>query len=160
MRALGIDPGLATTGLGLVDQSATRMLTAIDWCVIETKAGLAMPDRLAELAADLRSFISEHKPDVIVIEKLYFATNKRTAIDVAQARGVILFTAHSFGIPIIAPTPLQLKSAITGDGKADKKQMQDMMMRMLKLKERPQPDDAADGLALALYGLSHTTEVR
>ncbi len=155
MRALGIDPGLATTGLGLVDQSSKRVVSALDWCVIETQAGLPMPDRLAELAADLRSFISEHKPDVIAIEKLFFATNKRTAIDVAQARGVIVLTAHSFGIPLLEPTPLQLKSAITGDGKADKKQMQDMVMRILKLKERPQPDDAADGLALALYGLSH-----
>ena len=90
-----------------------------------------------------------------LVERLFFAINKKTALDVAQARGVILFSVSEVGIPILEPTPLQLKSGITGDGTADKRQVQDMLVRMLNLPETPKPDDAADALALAVYGALH-----
>lgn len=152
MRILGIDPGLATVGLGLVDTADRRTCTAADWLVISTPAGLPLAQRLEEISSDLAQYIREHKPDLAVIEKLFFATNQKTAIDVAQARGAIMLTVQQCGVPIIEATPLELKLAIAGDGKADKRQMQDMVMRLLKLQDIPQPDDAADGLALALFG--------
>lgn len=152
LRILGIDPGMTRTGLGLIDAPEKGTPIAIEWLTIETPAGLPMPERLRELAADLATYLNDTKPDLAVVEKLFFATNKRTAIDVSQARGVIIAALSTHGIPIIEATPLQLKTTITGDGRADKKQMQAMVQRILKLKEIPTPADAADGLALALYG--------
>ena len=147
MKVLGIDPGFATVGIGIVESDP---LTVIDWCTIETDKGLLFPERLSEIAEDLSQIIREHKPDLAVIEKLYFQTNQKTAIDVAQARGVILLTVEQAGVPVLEPTPLELKSAITGDGRADKRQMQDMLKRMLGV-DCPS-DDAADALGLAVYG--------
>lgn len=152
MLVIGIDPGLATTGIGLIECDSARRCKALDWLVISTKAGIDTPQRLMEIAHDLAQFIADTKPEIAVIEKIFFATNKKTAIDVSQARGVILLTAQKAGLRILEPTPLQLKTTIAGDGKADKRQMQDMVQRTLKLAELPQPDDAADALALALYG--------
>ena len=152
MRILGIDPGLATVGIGLVERSARKQVTVLDWLAITTPAGLCLPERLAELSRDLEAFLKAEKPDLVVIEKLYFATNKQTAMDVAQARGAIVLTVAKQGIAIVEPTPLQMKLCVTSDGHADKRQVQDMVMRTLKLTERPTPDDAADALALALYG--------
>ena len=107
---------------------------------------------LRELGNDLRAFLKEAKPDIAIVEELFFATNKQTAMRTAAARGVILYLLADAAVPIITATPLQLKMAITGDGKADKKQMQTMVQRILKLKELPTPADAADALGLALYG--------
>lgn len=152
MRILGIDPGLATIGLGTIDSSGAGDLQSPDWLIISTKAGLPMADRLCEIQKDLGQFLQETKPDLCVIEKLFFATNARTALDVAHARGVIVLTVAQHGIPMIEATPLQLKSGITGDGKADKLQVQTMLKHMLQLHEIPKPDDAADALALAVYG--------
>ncbi len=152
MRILGVDPGLTTAGLGLVLASKKHGPTAIEWLTIETKTGAETADRLAELAKDFDAYLSSATPDLAVVEKIFFATNKQTAIDVAQARGVILATLAEHGIPVIEITPLQLKSAIAGDGRADKKQVQSMVMRTLKLSTAPTPADAADALALALYG--------
>ncbi len=152
MRILGIDPGLATIGIGLIETQEGMQIKALDWLVIKTPAGLPLPQRLEELSDDLQSLIKDSAPDLAVIERIFFATNRQTAIDVAQARGVILLTVGKVGIPIIEPTPLQLKMAVAGDGQADKRQVQDMVMRILKLDVRPSPDDAADALALALYG--------
>lgn len=152
MRILGIDPGLATIGVGLVERDARRSVRALDWLAITTPAGLALAERLKELSTDLATYLAQAKPDLAVVERLFFATNKQTAIDVAQARGVILATLALQGIPILEPTPLQMKLCITGDGRADKRQVQDMVVRTLALDERPTPDDAADALALALYG--------
>ncbi|MSR68061.1 crossover junction endodeoxyribonuclease RuvC [Candidatus Peribacteria bacterium] len=152
MRILGVDPGMTRTGLGLIETTKSGNVQAIEWLTIETPAGLPLPERLSELAADLKQYLDETKPDLAVVEKLFFATNKRTAMDVSHARGVIMATLSSHGIDILEATPLQLKTAITGDGRADKKQMQSMVKRTLKLKEIPTPVDAADGLALALYG--------
>jgi len=158
MIILGIDPGLATVGIGIIEARDQQNIRAVDWCTIRTKPGVPAAQRLCEIAGNLRTIIAEHKPDLAVVEKIFFATNEKTAIDVAQARGVILQTVSAASIPVLEPTPLQLKSAITGDGKADKKQLQDMLARILHLDEAPQPDDAADALGLAVYGA--LTEVR
>ncbi len=152
MRILGIDPGLATIGLGLIEASSSQTMEAIEWLTIETPSGLAFPDRLLEIQKDLTAFLDEAKPELCVIERLFFETNVKTALDVAHARGVIVVTVAARGIPIIDPTPLQLKLAITGDGKADKLQMQTMIKHLFKLTEIPKPADAADALALAAYG--------
>lgn len=143
---------MTRTGLGLIDVQKNGTPTTIEWLTIETAAGLPMPLRLSELAEDLESYVRETKPDLAVVEKLFFMTNKKTAMDVSQARGVILSVLSAEGIGVMEATPLQLKTTITGDGRADKKQMQAMVKRILKLKEIPTPADAADGLALALYG--------
>lgn len=152
MRILGIDPGLAIIGLGTIESSGPTQLTNPDWLTITTKAGLSLPERLCEIHKDLGQFLDEFKPELCVIEKLFFATNARTALDVAHARGVIVLTVAQRGIPLLEATPLQLKSGITGDGKADKLQMQTMLKHMLGLGEIPRPDDAADALGLAVYG--------
>ena len=152
MKIIGIDPGLATVGLGIIVADSPHDMHSPDWLTIQTKAGLPLPDRLAEIKDDLSAFLAETKPDLAVVEKLFFSVNEKTALDVAHARGTILLTLAEAKIPIIEPTPMQLKSCITGDGGADKRQMQDMLVMMLKLDEIPQPDDAADALGLAVYG--------
>ena len=152
MRILGIDPGLATIGLGLVEAASSHDIRVLDWLTIETAAGSGVPERLEELSTNLHEFLEDAEPDIAVVERLFFQTNVKTAMDVAQARGVILLALAEHDIPVIEPSPLQLKSAIAGDGRADKKQMQKMLVTILKLQEIPQPDDAADALALAVYG--------
>ena len=152
MKILGIDPGLATVGVGIVVRLPDTSLQVVDFCTIETAKGLSLSQRLLEIGDDLADVLREHKPDLAVIEKIYFAANQKTAIDVAQARGVILVTVEETGIPIVEPTPLQLKTAITGDGQADKKQMQTMLARMLRLELEGVPDDAVDALGLAVFG--------
>ena len=121
---------------------------------ITTGSPLPFPERICEICADLKKVIDEFRPELAVMERIFFAANKRTAFDVAQARGALLLTLKAAGLTLMEPTPLQLKSSITGDGRADKRQMQDMIMRILKLTERPSPDDASDALALAIYGAS------
>ncbi len=152
MRILGIDPGLATVGLGYVDCTSPHDIRAGEWLTIETAPTLTLAERLEEIADDLEKYIKQIKPDLAVVEKLFFATNQKTALDVAHARGVILLTLGKAGLSVVEPTPLQLKSAITGDGGADKRQVQDMLKMMLKLPSIPTPDDAADALGLAVYG--------
>lgn len=152
MRILGIDPGLATVGLGLIDAPTRDHLKVVEWLTITTEAGLPFSTRLLEIKNDLSAYLEETKPDLAVIEKIYFQKNTKTAIDVSQARGVILTTLASHAISILEPTPSQLKTSITGDGRADKIQMQQMVQQMLNLQEIPKPDDAADALALAVYG--------
>ncbi|MBM3231281.1 crossover junction endodeoxyribonuclease RuvC [Candidatus Peregrinibacteria bacterium] len=152
MRILGVDPGLATVGLGLVERESARSVRAIEWLTIETDAGMAPAERLRIIADDLEEYIKETSPDLAVVEKLFFSVNVKTALDVAQARGVILSVIARHGIPCLEPTPPELKSCITGDGNADKAQIQRMLMGMFNLKEPPSPDDAADALALAAFG--------
>lgn len=152
MRILGIDPGLATVGIGLIEAESGQRFRALDWLTITTPPGLTLAERLNEIHKDLTDFITESQPEIAVVEKLYFSTNKKTALDVAQARGVILQTVQQHAIPIIEPTPPELKSCITGDGNADKRQIQDMLLHLLNLTEIPKPDDAADALALAVFG--------
>ncbi len=151
MRIIGIDPGLATVGIGLVANAGPQP-KAIEWLTIETKASVPMPERLLELQQDLDQYLKETQPELAVIEKLYFSVNEKTALDVAQARGVLVATVAKHGIQIIEPTPPELKSCITGDGSADKRQMQEMVKIIFGLNEIPRPDDAADALALAAFG--------
>lgn len=153
MRVLGIDPGLAIVGLGLLDAPTRDTPKAIEWLTIETKAGLSLQERLLEIDKDLAEYLDAVKPDLVVIEKLFFAKNETTAIDVAHARGVLLSAVARRNIPLITPSPSEMKLAVTGDGSADKLQVQTMLLHALKLAEIPRPDDAADALALALFGV-------
>ncbi len=152
MKILGIDPGFATIGLGVIESVNSQTSALVDYCCITTPSTMQFEDRLQEISSDLLQYVKQHQPELCVIEELFFTTNKTTAINVAQARGVILHTVHSQNIPIIGAAPRGLKTALTGDGNADKKQMQEMIKMILSLDEIPKPDDAADALGLAIYG--------
>ena len=149
MRILGIDPGYATIGFGLIeaDRAQAHMVT---YGAITTPAGLPLSRRLYQIGTDMEELISQTKPDVIAIEELFFNTNITTGIAVAHGRGVLLYAAEKCGIPLYEYTPGQVKLAVTGYGKAEKHQVMDMTKRLLKLKAVPRPDDAADALAIAL----------
>lgn len=149
MKILGIDPGTATTGFGVIEVMGSQK-TAIDFGVISTHKDLPMPQRLAEIYDDLVALIGRHQPDKIAVEQLFFARNVTTAITVGQARGVVLLAVAQAGLDVVEYTPLQVKQAITGYGKATKKQVQEMVKTLLKLEHLPKPDDAADALAIAL----------
>ena len=159
MRVVGIDPGFATIGFGLVeaDRGQVHMET---YGAITTPAGLPLSRRLYQIGTDMEDLIGQLKPDVISIEELFFNTNITTGIAVAHGRGVILYAAEKCGIPLYEYTPSQVKLAVTGYGKAEKRQVMDMTKRLLKLKAVPRPDDAADALALALcYARSFTSRL-
>ena len=149
MRILGIDPGIATIGFGLVtaERGQVHMET---YGAITTPAGLPLSRRLYQISQDMEELIGKLRPDVISIEELFFNTNLTTGIAVAHGRGVILYTAERCGIPLCEYTPGQVKLAVTGYGKAEKRQVMDMTKRLLHLKAVPRPDDAADARALAL----------
>lgn len=149
MTILGIDPGTATTGFGAIRKTNGK-LSVVDYGVIATSDKLVMQDRLKIIFDDLNQVIKTTKPDQLVVEKLFFATNSKTAISVGQARGVVLLVAAQNNLPIAEYTPLQVKQAITGFGQATKKQVQHMVKNILSLKTIPEPDDAADALAIAI----------
>ncbi len=149
MRILGIDPGTATTGFGVVDKAGTA-LTAVAHGVIRTPAGQAAERRLKTIFDELSKLITEYQPALMAVELLYFASNVTTAMSVSQARGVVLLAGAQAAIPISEYTPLQVKQAVTGYGQADKSQMQAMVAKLLKLTATPKPDDAADALAIAI----------
>lgn len=149
MIILGIDPGTATTGFGVIRVEGMRR-EIIDCGVISTHKDTPHPARLAELHADLTELIKRHTPDTAAVEKLFFATNVTTAMTVGEARGVALLTLQQAGVEIAEYTPLQVKQGITGYGKATKRQVQEMVKAQLKLEVVPKPDDAADALAIAL----------
>lgn len=151
MIILGLDPGLATTGYGILKKNKSK-LEALDWGIIATNKKFPLPDRLEIIAKDLKKIIKKYRPELAVVELIYFATNAKTAIAVAQARGVILLTLKQNKIKLIERTPLQIKSQITSYGKANKHQIQFMVKNLLQLKSFPKPDDAADALALAICG--------
>jgi len=149
MRILGIDPGFATIGFGLVEaeRGQARMVT---YGAITTPAGLPLSRRLYQIGTDMEDLIAQLKPDVISIEELFFNTNITTGIAVAHGRGVLLYAAEKCGVPLYEYTPSQVKLAVAGYGRAEKRQVMDMTRRLLKLQKVPRPDDAADALALAL----------
>lgn len=149
MRILGIDPGYATIGFGLITAERGQM-NMVTYGAITTPAGLPLSKRLYQIATDAEELIGQLKPDVISIEELFFNTNITTGIAVAHGRGVLLCAAERCGIPLFEYTPSQVKLAVTGYGKAEKRQVMDMTRRLLKLRAVPRPDDAADALALAL----------
>lgn len=149
MRILGIDPGYAIVGYGVVDYAKNRFAT-VGFGAVTTKAKTPFETRLADIYNDMLSIIDKYNPDELAIEKLYFNTNTTTAIDVAQARGVIVLAAHQKGLKISEYTPLQVKQAVTGYGRAEKHQVMEMIKSILSLKAVPKPDDTADALALAI----------
>ncbi|MDD2511340.1 MAG: crossover junction endodeoxyribonuclease RuvC [Syntrophomonas sp.] len=152
MRVLGIDPGTATTGYGLICSEAGRV-KAITYGTIVTPAQMEMPLRLQQIHKELESLLMEYKPDAVAVEEIFFNHNSKTVITVAQSRGVILMTAAAAGMPVAEYTPLQVKQAVVGYGKAEKKQVQLMVQKILTLQELPRPDDAADALAVAICHL-------
>lgn len=157
MLVLGIDPGTATTGFGLVREARDGSLECVDFGVIQTPAGQAMPDRLLDLFQQLRQLILLHHPESGAVEKLFFEKNVRTAISVGQARGVALLAFAEAGLPLGEYTPLEVKQAVVGYGGADKNQVQQMVRALLDLPDIPRPDDAADALAIAICHL-HTSQ--
>ncbi|MEG1633112.1 MAG: crossover junction endodeoxyribonuclease RuvC [Oscillospiraceae bacterium] len=149
MRILGIDPGIATIGFGVVD-SEKHTQTLVRCGVITTPAGTSLASRLNLIFEDLNELIATYKPDSMAVEELFFNTNITTGISVAHGRGIILLCGSRAGIPIFEYTPLQVKQAVVGYGRAEKKQVIDMVRRILNMREPPKPDDAADAVAIAL----------
>lgn len=153
MIVLGIDPGTASTGYGVVESAGSR-LRALTAGVIETPAGASPERRLAEIHAEVGKLLDDHLPAAIAIEELYFGTNARTAFAVGQARGVVLLAAGQRGVPSRSYTPQQVKGAVCGHGRAGKDQVGRMVARLLGLSEPPWPDHAADALAVAVCELN------
>jgi crossover junction endodeoxyribonuclease RuvC len=149
MRVVGIDPGTATTGYGVIEEAAGR-LTLIRYGTICTPAGMPMPRRLLELHRQLTELLALHAPDTAAVESLFFQKNVRTALSVGQARGAALLALAEYGVPIGEYSPLEVKQAVTGYGGAEKRQVQAMVSTLLNLPEPPRPDDAADALAVAI----------
>lgn len=149
MRILGIDPGYATIGFGLVEANRGQV-HMVTYGAITTPAGLPLSRRLYQIDRDMEELIGKLKPDVISIEELFFNTNITTGIAVAHGRGVAILAGEEKQIPMFEYTPLQVKQCITGYGRAEKKQMMEMVRRLLNLDAVPRPDDAADALALAI----------
>jgi crossover junction endodeoxyribonuclease RuvC len=154
MKVLGIDPGLATTGWGVIEKSASKNYGASRHGCFLTPAGRPLAERLSDLARQLRALVAAERPDVAAIEELYFAKDSRTAASVGHARGVLLLVLTELGLPVHEYNPKQVKTALTGYGAADKGQMQKMVARLLDLKAVPRPDDAADALAIAVCHLN------
>ena len=149
MRILGIDPGIAIVGYGVVDKEGNRYKT-IAYDSVTTKAHTPLEDRLEKVYNGVCEIIKKYKPDAMSIEELFFNNNAKTALTVGQARGVIILAAVQNHIPVYEYTPLQVKQALTGYGRASKTQIQQMMKSMLGLTEIPKPDDVADALAIAV----------
>lgn len=157
MRILGIDPGYAIVGYGILDFERGNF-KVVGFGAITTPAGMDFSQRLKTIYTDMEQIIDTYKPDEMGIEKLFFNTNEKTAIDVAQARGVTLLPAIMRNIPVYEYTPLQVKCSIVGYGRAEKKQVQEMTRTMLHLKQIIKPDDTADAVAIAItHGLSINT---
>lgn len=158
MRILGIDPGIATVGFGVVDAINNRQ-SLITCGVITTPAKTSLSSRLDRIFEDASELISAVKPDVVAIEELFFNTNITTGISVAHGRGVLLLAASRAGLPVYEYTPLQVKQAVVGYGRAEKNQVIDMVRRMLNLNAPPKPDDAADAVAIALCHARSSTSL-
>ena len=149
MIILGIDPGTAALGFGIVERSGGR-LRAVDYGCLVTSPDLAMPDRLLAIHGLLDDLLALHQPAVVAVERLFFSRNAQTAMAVGQARGVVLLAAAQHATPVREATPNEVKSAIAGYGAADKEQVQRMVQLVLGMSELPRPDDAADALAVAV----------
>lgn len=156
MLVLGIDPGTATTGYGLVHEHDDGTLEAVVYGVFSTKAHTPMTERLLDLHSQIEAFLKQYQPDEVAIEELFFGKNVTTGIKVAQARGVILLSLAQHQLPVAEYKPNNVKVSITGYGGADKQQMQEMVRHLLNLSQIPRPDDAADGLAIAITHLQST----
>lgn len=159
MLVIGIDPGTASTGFGLVREDLDGSLQAVDYGVIHTPVHQSLPDRLLKLHQEIQRLLTLHRPDTGAVEKLFFQRNVRTAMSVGHARGVILLALAEQGIAVAEYAPSEVKQAITGFGGAEKKQVQQMVSLLLSLAAIPRPDDAADALALAICHL-HTRRLQ
>ncbi len=154
MLVIGVDPGTAITGWGLVrEREGDSALECVAYGVVTTPAGMALPKRLQTIHRQLKELITLHRPDTGAVEKLFFQTNVKTAMSVGQGRGVAMLALADCGLEIGEYTPLQVKQAVAGYGGADKKQMQEMVRALLELEDIPKPDDAADALAVAICHL-------
>ena len=149
MRILGIDPGIATVGFGVIDFESGK-LKMVRCGVITTAAGLKLSVRLRQIHTDMLELLDMFKPDAIAIEELFFNTNLTTGISVAHGRGVIILAGEERGVPMYEYTPLQIKQAVAGYGRAEKKQVMDMVRRLLGMDKTAKPDDASDALAVAI----------
>lgn len=158
LRILGIDPGLATVGFSIVDVEKSKM-KLLTCGVISTPAHTSLSSRLDRIFEDMNELISSFSPDVMSIEELFFNTNITTGIAVAHARGVILLAAYRAGVQVFEYTPLQVKQAVVGYGRAEKNQVIDMVRRILALPAAPKPDDAADAVALAICHARSSTSL-
>jgi len=150
MLILGIDPGTAIIGFGLIEKDKNQKLKAINYGCIKTPNTLSTAERLKILSQELTALIKKHKPDAVAVEDIFFFKNLKTAIKVSQARGVILLTIANADTPVYEYTPLQIKQAVACYGRAEKAQVQQMVKALLNLAEIPKPDDAADALAVAI----------
>jgi crossover junction endodeoxyribonuclease RuvC len=150
MRVLGIDPGLTRCGIGIVDSVGPQKLEIIEVGIIKTDVEAGLEFRLLELEKEISLWINKYKPDVIAIERVFSQLNVKTAMATGQAAGVALLLAAKAGIPVALHTPSEVKAAVTGSGRADKKQVAQMVKRLLRLKEIPKPVDSTDALALAI----------
>jgi crossover junction endodeoxyribonuclease RuvC len=150
VRVLGVDPGLTRCGVGVVDVARDRSATLVHVGVVRSDPALPIERRLAEIAAGLRAVIVEHRPHVVAVERVFAQQNRSTVMGTAQASGIALLLAAEHGLPAQTHTPTEVKAAITGYGAADKRQVQTMVARILRLDDLPKPADAADALALAL----------
>lgn len=155
MRILGLDPGTATTGYGIIDVEDGEP-TLVAYGVIRTSARSETPQRLQKIFRELNEIIAEFTPDAAAIEEVFFGRNITTAISVGQARGVLILALANADIPVAEYSPPKVKDAVTGYGKADKHQVQLMVRNLLQLDETPRPDDAADGLAVAITHYRHS----
>jgi len=158
LRILGIDPGTATTGYGVVDRLGSSP-SLVDYGAITTSPKDTAPARLLEIYDRINEIIDRYHPDVVVMEQLFFAKNQTTAIAVGRACGVLQLAAAQKGVPVVEYTPMEVKQAVVGYGAADKRQIQYMIQRILGLKEVPKPDDAADALALCVCH-AHSEKIR
>ncbi len=154
MLILGLDPGIATTGYGLVSQEKYQ-LRAEAYGVVRTASSEGVAERLVHIHREISSLIRQHRPDAVAVEKLFFNKNVRTAMSVGQARGVILLAGAQGDVPLLEYTPSAVKMAVTGHGSAPKRQVQVMVQSVLGMPKMPSPDDAADALAVAICGLRH-----
>jgi crossover junction endodeoxyribonuclease RuvC len=160
MKVIGIDVGTAITGWGVIgrDEKNKSKYKIYDYGAIRTSSKTPMYLRLLKLSEDLTEVVKKHKPDHMGVEDLFYFKNKKTVISVGQARGVIMLTGAKLGLQVFDYTPLQVKQAVTGYGRASKKQMQKMVKSILGLKEIPKPDDVADGIAVAVCHLNSYRE--
>lgn len=149
MRIIGIDPGIAIVGFGIIEKQGSR-LVPIQYGCIKTEAHTPEPLRLKQIYDAMTSLLTEYKPQVMAVEKLYFNRNVTTAFSVGQARGVIVLTAEEAAIPVFEYTPLQVKQSVVGYGQAEKRQIQEMVKLLLGLPKPPKPDDVADALGIAI----------
>ena len=150
LRVLGIDPGLTRCGVGVVDVAPDRSARLVHVGVVRSDAGAPIEERLALIAAGIREVVDDHSPHVVAVERVFAQNNRQTVMGTAQASGIALLIAGERGLPAATHTPSEVKAAITGYGSADKRQVQTMVARVLRLDALPQPADAADALALAL----------